>query len=100
MEAESEESSDDNNHELAAANFDQYTSQKRRRQDQFQESETNQYDKNSSDESIKSIDNNENESNIPSEDDCIVLSDDEILIEQFTAPDNDLEFEYPDISIK
>ena len=31
MEAESEESSDDNNYEPVAADFDQYTSQKRRR---------------------------------------------------------------------
>ncbi len=99
MEAESEESSDDNNYEPVAADFDQYTSQKRRRQDQFREPEANQYDKNSSDESIKPIDDNENESDIPSEDDCMVLSDDEIPIEQFTAPDNDLEFEYPDINI-
>jgi hypothetical protein len=29
----------------------------------------------------------------------MVLSDDEILVEQFTAPDNDSEFEYPDTNV-
>ena len=29
----------------------------------------------------------------------MVLSDDEIPVEQFTAPDNDSEFKYPDTNV-
>ena len=34
-----------------------------------------------------------------SEDDDMVLSDDEILVEQFATPENDSEFAYPDTNV-
>ena len=89
----------DNNYEPVFDDFDeQYVIQKkRRRQDQFREPEVildNQHDEISSDESFGvPVEDDENESDIPSEDD-IFLSDDELPVEQFTAPDfNDFDYE-------
>jgi hypothetical protein len=91
----------DDNYEPVFVDFEQYPQKKRRRQDQFREPEAildNQHDESSSSDGDKSFD--ENESDIPSEDD-IFLSDDEIPVEQFTAPDfdSDSESEYPDTNI-
>jgi len=96
--AEQEESltSIDSNYE---SDFADFVPQKRRRQDQFREPEVNQHENPGDDESNEPIDEYECESDIPSEDDYMVLSDDEILVEQFTAPDNDSEFEYPDTNV-
>ena len=108
-EAEQDESRNlfDDNYEPVFVDFEQDIPQKkRRRQDQFRELEAmlldNQHDENSSsssgDESL--VEDYGNESDIPSEDD-IFLSDDEIPVEQFTAPDfdSDSESEYPDTNI-
>jgi len=95
--AEQEESTSfDSNYE---SDFAIFVPQKRRRQDQFREPEVNQYENPSEDESNKPIDEYECDSDIPSEDDYMVLSDDEIPVEQFTAPDNDSEFKYPDTNV-
>jgi hypothetical protein len=98
--------SDDNNEPVFVGFDEQYSPQnKRRRQDQFREPEAildNQHDEDSnSDENFSvSAEDDENESDILSEDD-IFLSDDEVPIEQFTAPDfdSDSESEYPDTNI-
>ena len=91
-----ESTSFDSNYE---SDFAIFVPQKRRRQDQFREPEVNQYENPSEDESNKPIDEYECDSDIPSEDDYMVLSDDEIPVEQFTAPDNDSEFKYPDTNV-
>src|ERR1044072_6817526 len=108
--SESRNLPNDANYELVFVNFEQHNilQKKRRRQDQFQETEVildNQHDEvsnSSSGESFdKSVNKDENESDIPSDDD-LFLSDDEIPVEQFTVPDynSDSESEYPDINIR
>ena len=96
---------------------DVFASQKRQRQDQFREPKINQYENLFDDESNKPIDGYEDEilpnddmddesnkpinryeNEVPSEND-MVLDEEEIPIEQFIAPENDLEFEYPDTNI-
>ncbi|CAB5380531.1 unnamed protein product [Rhizophagus irregularis] len=62
-----------------------------RRKDQFREPKVNQG-------SNKSIDD-EYEGDTPSKDDDMVLDDHETLVEQFIAPENDLEFEYPGTNV-
>src|SRR5271154_1905887 len=95
--AEQEESTSfDSNCE---SDFAIFVPQKRRRQDQFREPEINQYENPSEDKSNKSIDEYEYESDIPSEDNYMDLSDNEILFEQFDAPDNNSEFEYSDTNV-
>jgi hypothetical protein len=69
-----------------------FAPQKRRRQDQFREPKVNQ-------KSNKPIDEYKYEDDIPSEDDDMDLNDDEIPVEQFTAPKNDSEFVHPDTSV-
>lgn len=93
---ESKNSSDSDNHEPAFVDF--VVQEKRKRQDQFRKTEVildNQHDEISSD----GEDSDEDDS--PVEDDILFLSDDEILVEQFTTPDfdDDSETEYPDTNI-
>lgn len=66
--------------------------QKRRRQDQFREPEVNQHENSGNDESNRPIDGYEDEGDTSSE-------DDETPIEQFIAPENDFEFEYPETNV-
>ena len=81
--AEREElTSFDSNYE---SDFAVFVPQKRRRQDQFRELEFNHYENPGDDESNKPIDEYECDSDISSEDDSIVLSDNEIPVEQFSA---------------
>ncbi|PKK57930.1 hypothetical protein RhiirC2_720892, partial [Rhizophagus irregularis] len=68
-----------------------FVPQKRRRKDQFREPKVNQG-------SNKSIDD-EYEGDTPSKDDDMVLDDHETPVEQFIAPENDLEFEYPGTNV-
>ena len=72
-----------------------FVPQKRRRQDQFREPEVNQHDNSSN----RPIGENEYEDDMFSENDDMVLSDDEILVEQFAAPETDSEFAYPDTNV-
>ncbi|MBV8801710.1 MAG: hypothetical protein JO131_01855, partial [Gammaproteobacteria bacterium] len=74
------------------SNFDVLVPQKRRRKDQFREPEVNQHENPGNDESNRPIDEYEDEGDMPSE-------DDETPVEQFIAPENDLEFEYPDTNV-
>ena len=69
--------------------------QKRRRQDRFREPEVNRYD----DESNNPIGEDEDSGIPPEGDDDMVLSEDEIPVEQFLAPDNESEFVYPDKNV-
>ena len=74
------------------SNFDVLVPQKRQRKDQFREPEVNQHENPGNDESNRPIDEYEDEGDMPSE-------DDETPVEQFIAPENDLEFEYPDTNV-
>ena len=76
------------------SDFSVFVPQKRRRQDRFREPEVNRYD----DESNNPIGEDE-DSGIPPEGDDMVLSEDEIPVEQFLAPDNESEFVYPDKNV-
>jgi hypothetical protein len=75
------------------SDFAVFVPQKRRRQDQFREPEVNQHENSGNDESNRPIDpideyEYEYEGDTPSD-----------PVEQFTAPENDLEFEYPDTNV-
>jgi hypothetical protein len=69
--------------------FDVFVPPKRRRLDQFREPEVIQHENSGDNES-----NNEYE-----DEDDVSSEDDEIPVEQFIAPENDLEFEYSDTNI-
>ena len=101
----------DANYEPVFVDFEQHNipQKKRRRQNQFRETEVilddqhNEVSNSSSGESFdRSVNKDESESDIPSDNDDLFLSDNEIPVEQFTAPDYDSnsESEYPDTNIR
>ena len=77
------------------SDFSVFVPQKRRRQDRFREPEVNRYD----DESNNPIGEDEDSGIPPEGDDDMVLSEDEIPVEQFLTPDNESEFVYPDKNV-
>ena len=71
------------------SDFDVFVSPKRWRLDQFREPKVIQHENSGDNES-----NNEYE-----DEDDVSSEDDEIPVEQFIVPENDLEFEYPNTNI-
>jgi len=109
--SESRNLPNDANYEPVFVDFEQHNipQKKRRRQNQFRETEVilddqhNEVSNSSSGESFdRSVNKDESESDIPSDNDDLFLSDNEIPVEQFTAPDYDSnsESEYPDTNIR